>query len=188
MLVLKNLQQFEDATGLAKENYYLYSDNPYHIQAYFDCLINTYYNKPEDDLLAELLEKLGRIRSEKAQSMHSRCKSLYLAYVEDDYDAALACIDEATINFPKDKKYALTVKFEIARLFHKTDEMERVIKTLEADRSNENTIVICRSKLLADQNRVEEAVDYFCKNITFFTDDSKKAFCEKLRARTTSSV
>lgn len=188
VLVLKNLQQFEDATGLAKENYYLYSDNPYHIQAYFDCLINTYYNKPEDDLLAELLEKLGRIRSEKAQSMHSRCKSLYLAYVEDDYDAALACIDEATINFPKDKKYALTVKFEIARLFHKTDEMERVIKTLEADRSNENTIVICRSKLLADQNRVEEAVDYFCKNITFFTDDSKKAFCEKLRARTTSSV
>ena len=47
VLVLKNLQQFEEATGLAKENYYLYSDNPYHIQAYFDCLINTYYKHPE---------------------------------------------------------------------------------------------------------------------------------------------
>ena len=70
VLVLKNLQQFEEATGLAKENYYLYSDNPYHIQAYFDCLINTYHNKPEDDLLLDLLEKLGRIRSEKAQSMY----------------------------------------------------------------------------------------------------------------------
>ena len=161
VLVLKNLQQFEEATGLAKENYYLYSDNPYHIQAYFDCLINTYHNKPEDDLLLDLLEKLGRIRSEKAQSMYGRCKALYLAYVEENYDAALSCIDQAATNFPKDKKYALTVKFEIARLFHKTDEMERVIKVLEVDGSNENTIVICRSKLLADQNRIDDAVDYF---------------------------
>ena len=188
VLVLKNLQQFEEATGLAKENYYLYSDNPYHIQAYFDCLINTYHNKPEDELLFDLLEKLGRIRSEKAQSMHGRCRALYLAYVEDNYDAALRCIDDAAINFPKDKKYALTVKFEIARLFHKTDEMERVIKVLELDRSNENTIVICRSKLLADQNRIDDAVEYFCKNIAFFTDESKKAFCDKLRARTMSPV
>lgn len=188
VLVLKNLQQFEEATGLAKENYYLYSDNPYHIQAYFDCLINTYHNKPEDDLLLDLLEKLGRIRSEKAQSMYGRCKALYLAYVEENYDAALSCIDQAATNFPKDKKYALTVKFEIARLFHKTDEMERVIKVLEVDGSNENTIVICRSKLLADQNRIDDAVDYFCNNIAFFTDDSKKAFCEKLRSRTTSPV
>ena len=108
--------------------------------------------------------------------------------LEENYDAALSCIDQAATNFPKDKKYALTVKFEIARLFHKTDEMERVIKVLEVDGSNENTIVICRSKLLADQNRIDDAVDYFCNNIAFFTDDSKKAFCEKLRSRTTSPV
>ena len=112
VLVLKNLQQFEEATGLAKENYYLYSDNPYHIQAYFDCLINTYHNRPEDDLLLDLLEKLGRIRSEKAQSMYGRCRALYLAYVEDNFEAALSCIDKAAINFPKDKKYALIVKFD----------------------------------------------------------------------------
>lgn len=186
VLVLKNLQQFEEATGLAKENYYLYSDNPYHIQAYFDCLINTYYNKPEDELLSDLLEKLGRIRSEKAQSMYGRCRALYLAYVENSYDAALRCIDDAITDFPKDKKYALTVKFEIARLFHETDEMERVIKVLELDRSNENTIVICRSKLLADQNRIDDAIEYFYKNIAFFTDESKKAFCDKLRSRALS--
>ena len=188
VLVLKNLQQFEEATGLAKENYYLYSDNPYHIQAYFDCLINTYHNNPEDDLLYDLLEKLGRIRSEKAQSMHERCRALYIAYVEDSYDAAIHCIDDAIANYPKDKKYALIVKFEIARLFHKFDEMERVIGVLASDGSNENTIVVCRSKLLADQNHVDEAVEYFNRNIMFFTEESKKAFCEKLRARTLSSV
>lgn len=59
----------------------MFSDNPYHIQAYFDCLINTYYKQPDNELLFELLEKIGRIKSEKAQSMYGRCKSLYLAYV-----------------------------------------------------------------------------------------------------------
>ena len=113
---------------------------------------------------------------------------MYLAYVEDNYDVAIKCIDNAIINFPKDKKYALAVKFEIARLFHNIDEMERVIKVLELDRSNENTIVICRSKLLADQNRTDDAVEYFCKNIMFFTEESKKAFCDKLRAKAMSPL
>ena len=188
VLVLKNLQLFEEATGLAKENYYLYSDNPYHIQAYFDCLINIYHNKPNDDLLFDLLEKLSRIRSEKAQSMYARCRALYLAYVADDYDAALQCIDEAAINYPKDRKYALTVKFEIARLFRRTDEMARVISSLEADKANENTIVICRSKLLADTNRIDDAIEYFTKHISYFTDESKQMFCDKLRGRATSTT
>ena len=114
VLVLKNLQQFEEATGLARENYYLYSDNPYHIQAYFDCLINTYYKKPENELLYELLVKLGKIQSEKAQSMYGRCEALYLAYVEQDYDAALSQVNQTALDFPRDKKYALVVKFDIS--------------------------------------------------------------------------
>ncbi|MBQ0083663.1 MAG: TIR domain-containing protein [Clostridiales bacterium] len=181
VLVLKNLQEFEEAMGLAKENYYLYSDNPYHIQAYFDCLINTYYDKPEDELLYDLLGKLGRIRSEKAQSMYSRCNALYLAYVENNYEAAIKEINRAIDEFPRDKKYALTVKFDIARLFHKTEEMESVIKSLELDGTINNTIVICKSRLLADQGEIDKAIDYFLKNISFFTDDSKKAFCDKLK-------
>lgn len=188
VLVLKNLQQFEEATGLAKENYYQYSDNPYHIQAYFDCLINTYHIRSEDDLLLDLVEKLGRIRSEKAQSMYGRCNALYIAYVERDYDAAIAEIDDTITGFPKDRKYALTVKFDIARLFRKFDEMERVIQELQSDGSNSNTIVLCRSKLLADQNRISEAISYFTKNIAYFTEESKDAFCEKLRSRSAALV
>ena len=185
VIVLKNLQQFEEATGLAKENYYLYSDNPYHIQAYFDCLINTYYKQPENELLYELLVKLGRIQSEKAQSMYSRCKALYAAYVEENYDSALTLINQAIIDFPRDKKYALAVKFEIALLFSKIDTMQEAIKELEAEGSNNNTVVICKSKLLATQNKIDDAVECFLKNISFFTEESKKTFCERLRARHT---
>lgn len=183
VLVLKNLQLFEEATGLAKENYYLFSDNPYHIQAYFDCLINTYYKKPENNLLYELLTKLSRIQSEKAQSMYWRCRALYCAYVEQDWDAALSQINEAVSNFPKDKKYALIVKFDIALHFNQVDTMKDTIAELEAEGSNNNTVVICKSKLLASQDKTTEAVQYFSKHITFFTDESKKSFCERLLSR-----
>lgn len=181
VLVLKNLQQYTEALGLAKENYYLYSDNPYHIQAYFDCLINTYQVKPEDELLWELLERIGMIKSEKAQSMYSRCQALFTAYVESDYHTALNQIEQSVVDFPVDKKYALTVKFQIARLFRDFDEMEKTIQELDNEGANNNTIVICKSKLLASQNKTDEAIDYFSKHILFFTEESKLAFCEKLR-------
>ena len=180
VLVLKNLQQFKEATELAKENYYLYSDNPYHIQAYFECLINTYHSNPEDELLLDLEAKLGRITSEKAQSMYSRCHALYLAYVIKDYDIAISHIDSAIHDFPKDKKYALIVKFDIARLFRNINEMRKVIETLEGEGANHNTIVICKCKLLASMNKVEEAVSYFNKHINYFTEESKKKFCDTL--------
>ena len=48
---------------------------------------------------------------------------------------------------------------------------------------NSNTIVICRSKLLAQQNKIDDAIAYFTRNITFFTEESKYAFCEKLKHR-----
>lgn len=182
VLVLKNLQQFEEATALAKENYYLFSDNPYHIQAYFDCLINTYSKHPEDSLLYELLIKLERIQSEKAQSMYMRCNALYLAFVEEDYDAALNEIEEAVFQYPRDKKYALVVKFDIAQRFNDEEAMDSTIAQLEEEGANTNSVVICRAKLLATQGKQTEAVAYFLKNISFFTEDSKKSFCEKLMA------
>ena len=177
---MKNLQQFEDAKDLAKENYYFYSDNPYHIQAYFDCLINTYYKVPEDELLKNLLDKMNKIQSEKARSMYGRCLALYEAYVNQDYETAIIDIDKTIEDFPKDEKYALIVKFDIARLFYKIDIMENVIKELEKEGANINTVVICKSKFYAAQGKTEKAITYFSKNILFFTKESKEAFCEKL--------
>ncbi len=183
VLVLKNLQQYEDAMGLAKENYYLYSDNPYHIQAYFDCLINTYYKNPNNELLQELLIKLARIQSEKAQSMHGRCQALFYAYVEQDYDTAIYTVNQAITDFPKDKKYALIVKFDIAELFNDFETMESIIEELAQDKNGVNNVTICKCKLYAAKGESEKAVNYFLKNICFFTDESKNAFCEKLQAK-----
>ena len=74
-----------------------------------------------------------------------------------NFEAALKCIDDAIVSFPRDRKYALTVKFEIARLFHNFNEMERVIRELEADGSNENTIVVCNQ---VDKTIAKRIVEY----------------------------
>lgn len=182
VLVLKNLQQYDEATDLAKENYYLYPDNPYHIQAYFDCLINNYSKELDNELLGDLVNKLSKIQSEKAQSMYGRCNSLYLAYVEQDERAAFDKIDETIMEFPRDRKYALVVKFDIAQLFHRLDIMEDVINELKSEKSNANTVVLCTSKLIVAQNKIDDAIRYFLKNISFFTDESKTAFCIKLKS------
>lgn len=183
VLVLKNLQRYNEAIVLAKENYYRYSDNPYHIQAYFDCLINIYHEQPEDDLLNNLLMRLERIQSEKGQSMYNRCLALYVAYVKHEYNLALAIINKAIDDYPKDLKYALTVKFEIARWNKNILEMKKTIGQLGEDGSNSNTIIICKSRLLAIEGKIDEAIEFFSRNIKFFDADSKQAFCEKLKMK-----
>lgn len=183
VLVLKNLQQYERAIELAKENYYLYPDNPYHIHAYFDCLINIYFKDPNNELLSELLERLGKIQSEKAQSMYGRCLSLYYAYVDKDYDSAKDQIAQTINDYPKDKKYALVVLFDIELLYGDITAMENTIQELDSDNSNSNTIIICKSKLLASKGDVDTAKEFFNKNIAYFTDESKQAFCDLLEKR-----
>ena len=116
--------------------------------------------------------------------MYARCNSLYAAYVEQDFDGALAEITQACMDFPRDKKYALVVKFDIAQLFNRIDIMEETIKELEIEGSNNNTVIICKSKLLAKQNKVDEAIRFFSANIHYFTEESKQNFCERLQART----
>ena len=138
------------------------------------------------ELLSDLLERLSRIQSEKAQSMYFRCLALYITYIEQDYKRAINTINQAIEEYPLDTKYALTIKFEIARFFHDVSVMEKTILELEKDGVKSNTIVICRSKLLADQGRKQDAVNYFRKHIMYFTDQSKEAFCEKLVASKTN--
>ena len=66
--------------------------------------------------------------------------------------------------------------------------MENVISELERDKTNNNTIIVCKSRLLAAQGQIAEAADFFVKNIQYFTDESKVAFCEKLKGKTATPV
>ena len=181
VLVLTRLQQYDEALVLAKENHYLYKDNPYHLQAYFDCLINTMNSRNRDgeDILGELLERLERIKSEKAQSMYSRCYALYLAYIEGSKDSALAQVKKSQTDYPKDSIYALMVKFAIAFFYGDQRVMMDAIEELKHMEANTNTIILCESKYFAMEDN-EKAKNYFLHHIKWFTESSKNIFLEKL--------
>ena len=77
------------------------------------------------------------------------------------------------------------VKFDIAQSFRQIDVMKSTIQELEKEGANINSIVICKSKLLAAENKLEEAIQFFSKHIQFFTDQSKNTFCERLQSHYT---
>lgn len=58
--------------------------------------------------------------------------------------------------------------------------MKETIAELETEGSNSNTVAIYKSKLLATQHKTDEAIQYFSKNISYFTEDSKLAFAKSL--------
>lgn len=110
--------------------------------------------------------------------MYGRCLALYEAYVNQDYETAIIDIDKTIEDFPKDEKYALIVKFDIARLFYKIDIMENVIKELEKEGANINTVVICKSKFYAAQGKTEKAITYFLRTYYSLQKNPKKLFAK----------
>ena len=184
VIILMRLQQYIEAFTLAKENYYLYADNPYHIQAYFECLIHTHGQNKDMNLefsteLQELLERLNRIQGEKAQSMYYRCYALYQAFVERDKELAFGAIDNHINDYYKDAIYFLLTKFDIGLFFNDLDIMQSAIDGLNNSRANKNSIVICESKMMALKD-IGEAKKFFLGNIKYFTEDSKSRFCRSL--------
>lgn len=179
VLVYKNLQEFDLAMELSKNNYINYPNNPYHIQAYFDCLTKTNKVENKEVILDELLKALLKIKSKKAKSMYARCYALYLAFVEHD-ELAFSIIDKAIIDYPNDKKYAYVVKSEIADIFDNIKIMEDVIGELKKGKYNTNTITIIQSKIIAKRGNVEGAITHFKTHIKNFTSTAIDSFCNNL--------
>ena len=89
------MQEFQAAKELAKENYLNYKDNPYHIQAYFSCLIKAEKNRENRNTLEMLISTLENISSDIAREMELRCKAQFEAFYNDSQEAALSYINQA---------------------------------------------------------------------------------------------
>lgn len=127
--VLINLERFEDALSVAKENYENDRSNPYHIHAYFLCLIKSDELDSYKVILQELIENLDKTTSDFGVELQGRCRALYEAYVNRDSEMAFAIIDK-TIEESTAPIYALQDKFDICEKLHELEEMEKVIKEI----------------------------------------------------------
>lgn len=176
------MQEFQTAKDLAKENYLNYRDNPYHIQAYFSCLIKSEKTNENRDILKELISELEKINTDVAKEMTLRCKAQYGAFCDNNKEMALSMINQA-IDLNPNIQYARIVKFDICEKFGMLDEMKHILAFFEQpDFKNKymNNIICFRAVIMASEGNVDNAISLFKTSIRDYTEEAKDKFVMKL--------
>ncbi|MHA1305533.1 MAG: tetratricopeptide repeat protein, partial [Candidatus Heimdallarchaeaceae archaeon] len=161
-----NIEEYHKALDLAEQNYDEGKNNPYHIQAYFTCLIRSENHLENEKKIGELLKNLNKINSDKAKEMYLESNALYLAINMKDEINSFDNIDSAIEQFPY-SPYPLIAKFEICERFKKIDLMKNVISKLDKlvnKKSNlYNVLLIRKATYYAYINEKSKALDQVAK-------------------------
>lgn len=181
-----NLQEYDKANAKAKKNFEHDKSNPYHLQAYFTCLIRSERNEINRVVLQELLDLLNKINSDIAKEMLLRLQAQFDAFYNDDEEKSLQLIDRAIEEYPK-LSYALHIKFDICDRFDRIDDMEAIIETLKKRNINSNTnsyannIPYYEAVCLAKAGKIDKAILHVEDNLKNYTDEALERVKVKLR-------
>jgi tetratricopeptide (TPR) repeat protein len=175
--VLVSLELFSEALEYAKYNYENDRDNPFHIQAYFDCYIKSGDIKNPTPLLLNLISQLRKIKTRVAEEMASMADADYALYVENDVSKALKRIDYSIDHFGGNP-HNFRRKFNILERMHSLKEMEQIVKMFEikykAENSNESyAMVIMKAKLAAYKGDKTTARNLINSSLSFYPDRAK---------------
>ena len=159
-----NIEDYEAARTLAELNYKERPSNPFHIQAYLKCIINSPNWKQHEPTIQKLFHALevAEQKFERAEEMRLNALSQYEAYCLSDYPKALQTIEFAIIKFPHNP-YPLFAKINI--LFRQNaspDVIEETFRDIENKVQSEvffrDALLKLRVQLLYLQGKDAEAV------------------------------
>ena len=180
------IEEYEFALEMAGENYRRSKFNPFHIQAYAQCLMRTDKNKELGKAVELLLENLEKIKTDKSNNvtqMYLELKAEYLAFYENDEVGAMAIINSA-INEDPNLPYHYVTKFHICNKFDNYEEMENAVMQLEKIVSKINytyytTVVILKAEMLAKTGRLPIAIQLI-EDVFKDNDEQIKKLKQKL--------
>jgi len=182
--VYLSIEDYESASTLAQSNYEENRSNPYHIQAYFNTIINSERAKNERDLLYRLIRELEAIGSDLAKEMAMIAKAEFEVKCESNYGKAIDIIDDAISTYP-DSHYPLIAKAFIAARNRDLRNLESSYEKLEklARRKNisEESLVRLKCYLLTLQGELGKALGYAENKLTRYPEYSLRAFIQKLK-------
>lgn len=125
-----SIHDYEAGFELARSNYYRSKDNPYAIQAYFECLIE---NKKIDDTqegdIQAMLNTIKRIHRTNQTPLYYQLLGKYEAYHENNIHLGIKYINDGLAEYPANM-YLLRDKFDIFRKHKMISEMESVLNEL----------------------------------------------------------
>jgi tetratricopeptide (TPR) repeat protein len=167
------LEEFETARVLAEEHYGNDKTNPYHIQAYFRCLIKAEKSTANRRVLEELLDNLSKVKSIVAEEMLLRCKAQFLAFYENKEAESVLLINRAIKEYPN-LMYATFTKIEICEKFNRISDMEILLGELDKTikRGDYNYVSYIKSKaiMLAMKKQIGKALDLIEQNKKYIPD------------------
>lgn len=184
------MQDYDSALELARINYENYKDNPYHIQAYFSCIIKSDNQTDKKEILHELIQNIENNGSSLAKEMTLRFRAQYAAFIDGDYEESMALIDKA-IEMNKSINYARLVKFDIAERFDDLETMESIVNhfsSAELKQRYHDNIICMNAIIKAKKGDCLGAVEYFKINIKNYTDAAKDRFEVRLNKYYKSDV
>lgn len=164
--LLINLEQYDDAIELAKENYINDKKNVYHAHAYLLCILKSGRAADNKDVIDDIILSISKSVTDLGKELYPRCSALVSMYCEKDLDKALALIDKA-IDESDYKIYAIQDRFDICEKAHDIEEMKKTIEILETinmrDTYGKERALIRSQILLAayegDEKRVQLLLD-----------------------------
>jgi len=184
--VYLSIEDFESASTLAQANYEENRRNPYHIQAYFNSIVNSHQASEKRELLKQLINELRSINSEVAIEMADIAEAEKLAKADNNYPEAVDAIDDAITKYP-DEHYPLLVKAFLAAKSSDKERLKSAFDRLEqmAKQRTISEISMARLKchLIAMEGDVAGAVAHAEKHLRRLPSQSLVSFIERLRDR-----
>lgn len=180
------IDDYESAYQYSKDNYELDNNNPYYIQSYFRCLINSDKHIKNKDILKKLLEDIERIKSSTAESMLFELRALYDSKIKNNFKEALEYINYG-IKKVKNKVYLLIVKFDIAYDNNIKEDMDEALSGLEEiikeNKYYSNAFYIRKAKYSAIEKNNEKELDFYISKIKHLPKSNIEHLKNKLKNR-----
>ena len=178
VIVLSYIGEYEKAFTLAKQNYESDKTNPYHIQAYLNCLMRGSH-KTDTSLIKQLLAELGNIRSEVAQEMFRTAGSEYFAFLVGNEQRALDLIKEARELYPS-VIYPVLIEFDIYVRFNNVEGMKSILDELSKEVDSKsylyNSFIRRKCIYISRTEGYDAAILLMDKHLGNFTESAKERF------------
>ena len=182
--VYLSIEDFDAASVLAQTNYEENRRNPFHIQAYFNTIVNSRQASERRDILQQLIDELYQVNSEVAIQMADIAKAEMLAKCDNNYPAACDAIDDAIQKYP-DNQYPLLAKaFHAAKNADKNrlqtayDQLEQVAKERTI---SDTSLARLKSYLIAMSGDLGKAIAFAESNLRRCPSYSLPWFIERLK-------
>ena len=185
---LQQLERYDEAIHLARENYTQNPNNYYHIQALFKCLI---YSSSPDSCdsemrceLAKLIKDLEKFKVSQATEMSMLAAAQFKAFIEKNYTVAYDLATDAIAQFP-DSKYPILAFMDIALRdgnYLKAREGYSMIKNYLAKHKRVPDRVFARQQayFLSGTGHKVEAIEILRDEINRLNEGGKEKLMDKI--------